>query len=217
MGGNVIADSLWFFQVLNLALSQLSTSQQKTLSYVNIQPHHDMTLQAFTLCFRTKAQKAGSQTVLSCSTQQRDNELLVTVGTDVGLGIGGHFISFPLHYKSEDWLHYCMAWASQSGTADLRLNGAVGKAKSIQKGYVTQAGGTLVLGKDRHTLLGTFSNGFAGWMTRVNLWSQVLNAADVRALALCKPGQLKGHIIAWGETPMTLLGGMVLESDTSCE
>ncbi|XP_074883411.1 carbonic anhydrase 6 isoform X2 [Buteo buteo] len=186
-------------------------------SFVNVHPLHDMSLQAFTLCFWTKAQHAGSQTVLSYSTQERDNEIVITVGTDVGLWIGGHFITFPLYHKEQDWLHYCMAWASESGIANLWLNGAAGKAKSIQKGYVTQAGGTLVLGKDRDTLLGTFSNGFAGWMTHVNLWSQVLSAADVRALALCKPGQLKGDIIAWGETSMTLLGGVVLESDTSCQ
>ncbi|NXG72243.1 CAH6 anhydrase, partial [Baryphthengus martii] len=185
-------------------------------SFVNVHPLHDMSLQAFTLCFWSKAQPAGSQTVLSYSTQERDNELVMTVGTDVGLWIGDHFISFPLCHKAQDWLHYCVAWASQSGMANLWLNGAAGKAKSIQKGYVSQAGGTLVLGKDRDTLLGTFSNGFAGWMTHVNLWSQVLSSEDVRALALCKPGQLKGDIIAWGETSMTLLGGVVLEPDTSC-
>ncbi|NXF36822.1 CAH6 anhydrase, partial [Nyctibius bracteatus] len=185
-------------------------------SFVDVHPLPDMSLQAFTLCFWAKAQHAGSQTVLSYSTQERDNELVMTVGTDVGLWIGGHFISFPLYHKAQDWLHYCMAWTSQSGMANLWLNGAAGKEKSIQKGYVSQAGGMLVLGKARDTLLGTFSNGFAGWMTHVNLWSQVLSPADVRALALCKPGQLKGDIIAWGETSMTLLGGVVLVSDTSC-
>ncbi|NXE17957.1 CAH6 anhydrase, partial [Ardeotis kori] len=185
-------------------------------SFVDVHPLRDMSLQAFTLCFWAKAQHAGSQTVLSYSTQERDNELVMTVGTDVGLWLGDHFISFPLHHKAQDWSHYCVAWASPSGMANLWLNGAAGKGKSIQKGYVSQAGGMLVLGKERDTLLGTFSNGFAGWMTHVNLWSQVLSPADIRALALCKPGQLKGDVIAWGETPMTLLGGVVLESDTSC-
>lgn len=186
-------------------------------SFVTVHPLHDMSLQAFTLCFWTKAQHAGSQTILSYSTQERDNELVLTVGTDVGLWIGGHFISFPLYHKAQDWLHFCMTWASQSGMANLWLNGAAGKAKSIQKGYVSQAGGTLVLGKDRDTLLGAFSNGFAGWMTHVNLWSQVLSPADIRALALCRAGHPKGDIVAWGETSMTLLGGVVLESDTSCQ
>ncbi|NWS71329.1 CAH6 anhydrase, partial [Crotophaga sulcirostris] len=185
-------------------------------SFVKVHPLRDMSLQAFTLCFWTKAQHSGSQTVLSYSTQERDKELVVTVGTDVGLWIGGLFISFSLYHQAQEWLHCCMAWASQSGTAHLWLNGAAGKEQSIQKGYVSQAGGTLVLGKDRDTLLGTFSFFFAGWMTHVNLWSQVLSPADVRALAMCKPGQLKGDVIAWGETPMVLFGGVVLESDTSC-
>uniref|UniRef100_A0A8C4KHJ8 Pentraxin family member n=1 Tax=Dromaius novaehollandiae TaxID=8790 RepID=A0A8C4KHJ8_DRONO len=153
---------------------------ENTESSVHVQPLRAMTLPAFTLCFWTKAQRAGTQTVLSYSTPQRVNELVVTVGTDVGLWVGGRFICFPLHHESENWLHYCMAWASQSGMADLRLNGAAGKAKRIQKGYVTQAGGTLVLGKDRDTLPGTSSNGFAGWMTHVNLWGQGLRPADVR-------------------------------------
>ncbi|XP_425745.5 carbonic anhydrase 6 isoform X1 [Gallus gallus] len=186
-------------------------------SFVEVRPRHEMSLQAFTLCFWTQAQHVGTQTVLSYSTRERDNELVMTTGTEVGLWIGGHFVSFPLYHKARDWLHYCMAWASQSGIANLWLNGAAGDAKSIQRGYVSQAGGMLVLGKDRDTLLGTFSNGFVGWMTHVNLWSQVLSPADVRALAQCKAGNLKGDIIAWGETPMTLFGGVVLKADTSCQ
>ncbi|XP_009989732.1 PREDICTED: carbonic anhydrase 6 [Tauraco erythrolophus] len=215
--GNTTADFLVISGIKSSTFPAFYFPVENIESFVTVQPLRDMSLQAFTLCFWAKAQHAGSQTVLSYSTQERDNELVVTVGTDVGLWIGGHSISFPLYYKAQDWLHYCMAWASHSGMANLWLNGAAGKAESIQKGYVSQAGGTLVLGKDRDTLLGTFSNGFAGWMTHVNLWSQVLSPADVRALALCKPGQLKGDVVAWGETSMTLLGGVVLESDTSCQ
>ncbi|XP_009865862.1 PREDICTED: pentraxin-related protein PTX3-like [Apaloderma vittatum] len=217
LGQNLMAGFLLISGIQSSTFPAFYFPVENIESFVNVHPLHDMSLQAFTLCFWTKAQHAGSQTVLSYSTQERDNELVMTVGTDVGLWIGGHFISFPLQHEAQDWLHYCMAWASQSGMANLWLNGAAGKAKSIQKGYVSQSGGTLVLGKDRDTLLGTFSNGFAGWMTQVNLWSQVLSPADVRALALCKQGQLKGDIIAWGETSMTLLGGVVLESDTSCQ
>ncbi|XP_027558661.1 carbonic anhydrase 6 [Neopelma chrysocephalum] len=186
-------------------------------SFVDVHPLRDMSLQAFTLCFWARSQHSGSQTILSYSTRERDNELVVTVGTEVGLWVGGHSISFPLHHRAQDWLHYCLAWASQPGMANVWLNGAAGKAVSIQKGYVSQAGGMLVLGKDRDTLLGTFSNGFAGWLAQVNLWSHVLSPADVRALALCKPGRPRGDVIAWGQTPMALLGGVVLEADTSCQ
>ncbi|XP_053865216.1 carbonic anhydrase 6 [Malaclemys terrapin pileata] len=186
-------------------------------SYVAVRPLHDMKLQAFTLCFWIQAQNRGSQTILAYCTQERDNELVVTVGSAVGLWVGGHFVEFPLHHKSEEWLHYCVAWASHSGAANLWLNGAVGREKHLQRGYVSQAGGTLVLGKDRDELLGTFSNGFSGWMSHVSLWSWVISHADIRALALCRRSELKGDVIAWGETPMSLSGGVVLESDPSCQ
>ncbi|NXY16716.1 CAH6 anhydrase, partial [Atrichornis clamosus] len=185
-------------------------------SFVEVHPLRAVSLQAFSLCFWSRAQPAGSQTILCYSTRERDHELVVTVGTEVGLWIGGHFLSFPLQLQAQEWLHHCVTWESQSGRANLWLNGAAGRAVSAQQGYESQAGGTLILGKDRDTFLGTFSNGFAGWMAQVNLWSRVLSPAEVRALALCKPGQLKGDVIAWGETPMALLGGVLLEADTSC-
>ncbi|NXE94582.1 CAH6 anhydrase, partial [Menura novaehollandiae] len=185
-------------------------------SFVEVHPLRAVSLQAFSLCFWSRAQPAGSQTILSYSTGDRDHELVVTVGAEVGLWIGGHFLSFPLQLQAPEWLHHCITWESQAGMANLWLNGAAGRAVSAQKGYESQAGGTLVLGKDRDTFLGTFSNGFAGWMAQVNLWSRVLSPAEVRALALCRAGQLKGDVIAWGETSMALLGGVVLEADTSC-
>ncbi|XP_014465858.1 carbonic anhydrase 6 [Alligator mississippiensis] len=185
-------------------------------SYVNVRPRHVMRLHSFTLCFWIQTQNLGSQTVLSYSTPESDNELVVTVGSDVGLWVGGHFTNFFLHHRSEEWLHYCVSWTSHSGTADLWINGAVGREKSIQKGYVTQAGGTLVLGKDRDNLLGIFSNRFIGRMSHVNLWNKVLSHADIRALALCKHNELRGDVIAWGETPMSVSGGVVLETDSSC-
>ncbi|NWW80923.1 CAH6 anhydrase, partial [Climacteris rufus] len=186
-------------------------------SFVEVHPLRAVALQAFTLCFWSRAQPAGSQTILSYSTREREHELLVTVGTELGLWVGGHFLSFPLQQQqAQEWLHLCVAWASPSGTANVWLNGAAGTALGLQRGYVSQPGGTLVLGKDRDTLLGTFSNAFAGWLAQLNLWSRVLGPAEVRALALCKAGQPGGDVIAWGETPMALLGGVLLEPDTSC-
>ncbi|XP_018864285.1 carbonic anhydrase 6 [Parus major] len=186
-------------------------------SFVEVHPLRAVSLQAFTLCFWSRAQPLGCQTILSYCTGDSDYELVVTVGTELGLWLGGQFLSFPLQQEAQGWLHHCVAWASREGTATLWLNGAAGKAKRLQKGYVSRAGGTLLLGKDRDTLLGTFSNGFVGWMAQLNLWSRVLNATEVRALALCKEGQPKGDVIAWGQTPMALLGGVILQPDTSCQ
>ncbi|XP_056364126.1 carbonic anhydrase 6 isoform X2 [Oenanthe melanoleuca] len=184
-------------------------------SFVEVHPLRAVSLQAFTLCFWSRAQPVGSQTILSYSTGESDHELVVTVGTELGLWVGGHFLSFPLQQEARGWLHHCVTWCSQEGTANLWLNGAAGKAQSLQQGYVSQAGGTLLLGKARDALLGTFSNGFAGWLSQLSLWGRVLGAAEIRALALCR-AQPSGDIIAWGQTPMALLGGVLLQPDTSC-
>ncbi|KAF2985854.1 hypothetical protein EK904_004869 [Melospiza melodia maxima] len=186
-------------------------------SCVEVHPLRAVSLQALTLCFWSRAQRQGSQTVLSYSTGESEHELEVTVGAELGLWLGGHFLSFPLQHGAQGWLHLCVTWAAPEGTATLWLNGAAGKARSIQKGYVTRAGGSLLLGKARDPLLGTFSNGLAGWLSRVSLWSRVLSAAEVRALALCRAGQPTGDVIAWGQTPMALLGGVLLQPDTSCQ
>nr|XP_031362552.1 carbonic anhydrase 6 [Lonchura striata domestica] len=186
-------------------------------SFVEVHPLRAVSLQAFTLCFWSRAQPVGSQTILSYSTGDSDRELVVTVGAELGLWVGGHFLSFPLPQEARGWLHHCVTWASAEGSASLWLNGAAGKAQSVRKGFVSRAGGTLVLGKDRDALLGTFSNGFGGWLSQVNLWSRVLDAAELRALALCRAGQPTGDIIAWGQTPMALLGGVLLQPDTSCQ
>ncbi|NXO73695.1 CAH6 anhydrase, partial [Phainopepla nitens] len=185
-------------------------------SFVEVHPLRALSLQAFTVCFWSRAQPVGSQTVLSYSTGESQHELVVTVGSELGLWLGGQFLSFPLQHGAQGWLHHCVSWASRQGMASPWLNGAAGKAQSVQKGYVSRAGGTLLLGKDRDTLLGTFSNGFAGWLSQVNVWSRVLGAAEVRALALCKAGQPGGDVVAWGQTPMALLGGVLLQPDTSC-
>ncbi|XP_063273266.1 carbonic anhydrase 6 [Prinia subflava] len=185
-------------------------------SFVEVHPLRAVSLQAFTLCFWSRTQPVGTQTVLSYSTGHSDHELGVTVGSELGLWIGGHFLSFPLQLQAQGWLHHCVTWESREGTARLWLNGAAGTARSVQRGFVSQPGGSLLLGKHRDALLGTFWDGFGGGLARVNLWSRELGAAEVRALARCRAGPPPGDVIAWGQTPMALLGGVLLQPDTSC-
>ncbi|XP_063001578.1 carbonic anhydrase 6 [Elgaria multicarinata webbii] len=185
-------------------------------SYAEVRPLQEMTLHSFTLCFWVHNLQEGKQTVFFYSTPERENELAVTVGVDVGVWVGGSFVQFDLHRKSEEWIHYCITWASHNGIVNLWVNGAVGTAKNIQKGYVIQTGGTAILGKYKNAMLNVFANGFSGWMSHVNLWSRVLHHKDIEELTLCKNDDTKGDIIAWGETAIALFGGVVMDTDTSC-
>ncbi|XP_053136751.1 carbonic anhydrase 6 isoform X2 [Hemicordylus capensis] len=189
---------------------------ENVASYAQVLPLEVMKLHAFTLCFWVQNLNRGSQTVLFYSTLSKDKELVVTVGLEVGVWVGGQHVQFALRHKSEDWVHHCVTWASLSGTVHLWINGAEGTAKNFQKGYAIQSGGTIILGKEKNSLLDVFINGFSGRMSHVNLWNHVLEHHDIRELSLCRHGGRKGNVIAWGRTPMTLSGGVTVDVDSSC-
>ncbi|XP_042333826.1 carbonic anhydrase 6 [Sceloporus undulatus] len=185
-------------------------------SHVEIRPLRPMALQAFTLCFWSQNLIQGKQTVFFYSTPERDNELVVTVGVEVGVWIGGHFVQFELHRKSEEWAHFCVTWASNSGAINIWINGEVGMTKHMQKRYTIQSDGTPILGKYKNAMLNVFANAFSGWLSHVNLWGRLLEQQEIQELMFCKREDLKGDIIAWGETPMSLFGGVVVDADTTC-
>ncbi|XP_062821744.1 carbonic anhydrase 6 [Anolis carolinensis] len=185
-------------------------------SHVEVRPLRPMGLQTFTLCFWSQNVNQGKQTVFFYATPEKDNELVVTVGVEVGVWIGGHFVQFELHQKSEERIHYCVTWASNSGEVNVWINGEMGTTKQVQKGYVVQSGGTPILGKYKNGLLHIFANAFSGWLSHVNLWSRILEPTEIQELILCREQDTKGDIIAWGETPMTLFGGVVVDADSGC-
>lgn len=185
-------------------------------SYAEVRPLQAMRLHAFTLCFWVRSISRGSQTVFSYSTLTVDKELVVTVGSEVGVWVGGQYVQFGAHRTAEEWVHRCVTWASHSGTVHLWVDGAEHATRHTQKGYVVQEVGTVILGKEKDSILDVFTNGFAGWMSHVNLWSRVLEPDSIKALGLCKHYDQKGNVIAWGETPMSLSGGVIVDLDSSC-
>ncbi|XP_048374412.1 carbonic anhydrase 6 isoform X2 [Sphaerodactylus townsendi] len=186
-------------------------------SSVEVRPLLEMDFSAFTLCFGAENHNEGTQTVFHYSTLERDKELVATVGSTVGVWIGGQSLQFDLHREAKEWVHYCVTWDSDSGTVHLWVNGAKGTGKNVEKGYVIHKGGTVVLGKEKNLLLDIFSHGFSGWLSHVNLWNHVLDHSDVQKLTTCRNGAEKGNVIAWGETPMTLFGGVVLDTNSNCK
>ncbi|XP_077167314.1 carbonic anhydrase 6 isoform X2 [Paroedura picta] len=186
-------------------------------SYVEVRPLLEMDFSEFTLCFWSQNHNQGTQTVFHYSTLERDKELVATVGSAVGVWIGGQFLQFHLHRETVDWVHHCITWNSHTGVVNLWVNGAEGTGKNIEKGYMIRKGGTVKLGKEMNMELDVFSNGFSGWLSHLNLWNRVLGNSDVQKLTMCKNEAEKGNVIAWGETPMTFYGGVVLDTDSHCK
>ncbi len=177
---------------------------------------HPLNLQAFTACMNVRTQPVQDLTVLSYSTAH-DNELMITLGTEVGLWIGDEFVNLPFEHQSKDWTNYCLTWASHTGGVELWVNGLVGKERYIRAGYTIPAGGNLILGKDQDGLLGiSDSDSFVGHMTDVNVWDYVLTAAEIKEQMLCDNDKVKGNVLSWGITPLRLYGGVQLQAEQVC-
>eukprot|EP00062_Callorhinchus_milii_P016518 gi/632968120/ref/XP_007900354.1/ PREDICTED: carbonic anhydrase 6 [Callorhinchus milii] len=191
-------------------------SEGRRESYVEIRTLRSMDLRSFSVCMWIRTKDSRSKILLSYATKGSDNELVISVGLDWGLWIGGHFVNIGFHFNSKDWVHYCLTWRSQSGSAEMWINGLSGKEKRIKRGHVLRKGGTLLLGKDQDGFEGIFSDVFVGDMTAVNMWDYVLRPAEIRELMECKHRWKKGNVIAWGKSAVTLFGGVRVEDDNSC-
>uniref|UniRef100_A0A8C1QVI0 Carbonic anhydrase n=1 Tax=Cyprinus carpio TaxID=7962 RepID=A0A8C1QVI0_CYPCA len=182
-------------------------------SYALVVLSHPMNLQSFTACMNVRIPALKDLTVLSYSTSY-DNELTITLGSEVGLWIGDEFVNLPFERQSNEWTNYCFTWASHSGGAELWVNGLVGEKRNIRAGYTIPAGGTLILGKDQDGLLGISDNdAFAGHMTDVNVWDYVLTAAEIMEQKMFNNGKVKGNVLSWGITQLSLYGGVQLQAE----
>ncbi|XP_072281698.1 carbonic anhydrase 6 isoform X2 [Pyxicephalus adspersus] len=191
-------------------------SKKHPASYVEVQLSKPLQLTQFTLCTWIKTKPEGIQKVFSYSTTDSENELVLSVGSDLKLWIGGSLVDFNIHHTSEDWVHYCVRWDATMGRTELFVSGLQGKEKTVKKGYSVKPGGVALLAKDRFDLIGLYNNSFFGRLSHLHLWSHLLNAEEIMSLSKCQTSNLKGDIISWGETTMTVAGGVILEPDNSC-
>ncbi|XP_076027351.1 carbonic anhydrase 6 [Genypterus blacodes] len=196
----------------------LNFPERNAGSYALARLSHSMELDSFTACMHVRPHPGGVHTVLSYSSGGKDNELMISIGAEVGLWIGDEFVNLPHNFKSHDWANYCITWSAQNGGAELWINGAVGERQSLRSGYTVTPGGVFILGKDQDGYLGiSDSNAFVGRMTDVNIWDYVLTTAEVRHQMSCERNStVTGNVLSWGVTQLSLFGGVQLESEYRC-
>ncbi|XP_076848150.1 carbonic anhydrase 6 isoform X2 [Brachyhypopomus gauderio] len=190
-------------------------SNVDSYALLNLAPH--MNLYSFTACMSVNMRGHPVHTVLSYSSSGNENELVITMGREVGLWIGNKFINLPHNLNPKGWGHYCVTWASHTGGAELWVNGIVGEEQYLQAGYNIKPGGVFILGKDQDGFLGISDvDAFVGHMTNVNLWDFVLSSEEIHEQMSCEKHLRKGNILSWGITPIKLYGGVQLDTEHKC-
>lgn len=201
----------------------LSHQARNSGSYASAQLNHPVDLNAFTVCMHVLLEMDQVNTVVSYSSDINEKELLISIveegdNKEVGLWIGNEYVNLPHNYRSHDWTNYCITWSSNTGGAQLWINGKMGEQRHLKSGYSISPIGVLVLGKDHDALLGISSvQTFVGKMTDINMWDYVLNTADIRDQMSCERNvTVVGNVFSWGSTKLSLHGGVQLDSQYRC-
>lgn len=180
-------------------------------------------LNAFTVCLHMLLGDQDTHTVLSYPSSEHENEIAISISGDrnsgeVGLWIGNEFVNLPHAVKAHDWTNYCVTWSSQTGGADLWINGRVGEQRYLKSGYSVSLSGVFILGRDQDGFLGILnSNAFVGKMTDVNVWDYILSTGDIRDQMSCDGNStVEGNVLSWGTTRLSLYGGVELDGQYRC-
>ncbi|KAL9965277.1 hypothetical protein ACROYT_G029052 [Oculina patagonica] len=172
---------------------------QGVTDYVNIWGMRSLT--QFTVCFWMKSSVTNHGTPFSYAVPGRDNELLFINYHDFRLWIGNQ--ERKVHEKANDgrWHHICASWQNSDGAFHFYTDGALHLyRRGFNTGHTIQGGGSLVLGQDQDSLGGSFQSGqsFQGYLTNVNVWSNVLSASTIRSLSRsCLSGE--GNVYKWSD------------------
>uniref|UniRef100_A0A3Q3G257 Carbonic anhydrase 6 n=1 Tax=Labrus bergylta TaxID=56723 RepID=A0A3Q3G257_9LABR len=184
----------------------LRFQEKNSGGYALARPNHPMELDSFTICMHLLPQLDGVHTVIAYSSNGKENELAVSIGEDrdareVGLWIGNEFVNLPHNFKSHDWANYCITWSSHMGGAELWINGKVGEQRYLKSGYNVSPGGVFIL----------------GMMTDVNVWDYVLTTANIRDQMSCERNStVVGNVFSWGNSKLSMYGGVQLDSQYRC-
>ncbi|XP_006799923.1 pentraxin-related protein PTX3 [Neolamprologus brichardi] len=198
--------------------------------YTSIIPDVPVSLSSFTVCMWFKPTSISNKTVLFTYGNRRNpyeiqlllkrNAALFTIGGEA------HLVEARGVVNPGRWTHLCGAWSSEQGLASLWADGVkVASTPGVAEGHVLPDGGSLQLGQERNgccppslssgSSVAGFEVGFdsklafAGKMTGVNMWDQVLSEDKISQLSLREGHgcEQSGNIVAWGVTEMVPHGG----------
>ena len=109
------------------------------------------------------------------------------------------------------WYSSCSTWESNSGLAQIWINGNPSTRKVGFKGNLDGAP-SIVLGQEQDSVGGGFAAGesFVGMITDVHMWGYVLSACEIQQFA-SDLNFTPGDVINWRALDFTITGDVVVE------
>lgn len=105
--------------------------------------------------------------------------------------------------------HLCVTWDSNTGAANIFMDGKKSVTKIYKKGHSIPAGGKVILGQDPDSFLDDFdaNQSFVGDIYDVNMWDYVLSDSTIRDFYERK-GAPRGNVFDWENANLKLNGNV---------
>nr|NP_001410333.1 C-reactive protein precursor [Danio rerio] len=189
-------------------------------SYVKLTPQKPLSLSAFTLCMRVAMNLPNEREIILFAYRTPDvDELNVWREKDgrVGLFIQSSKDAALLRPPPFSTLqtHLCVAWDSATGLTAFWINGRRSLHQVYRKGFSIRPGGTVLLGQDPDSYVGSFdaAQSFVGEIANLQMWDYVLSTAQIKAVYYNQDNRVKGNVFDWDTIEYDVHGNVPVAPD----
>ncbi|XP_044530537.1 C-reactive protein-like isoform X1 [Gracilinanus agilis] len=173
--------------------------KQSQDSYVTLIPQLEKSLNAFTVCLKVYSELTRSYSLFSFATQTRYNEILLfhEGNSKYSLSVGDVGVPFQVPEASFEPRHFCASWESESGIAELWVDGKPMARKSLNKGYVVGKQSKIILGQEQDSFGGGFDEkqSLVGDIGDVFMWDFALSPTEINIIYT--GGTFSPNVLDW--------------------
>ncbi|KAL4641352.1 serum amyloid P-component-like [Arapaima gigas] len=172
-----------------------------------------------TVCLRYFSDLRRSQSLFSLATPSSDNGFLFfkpELGVYNMYVLGSEATFWGLPDRLSEWVSLCGTWDSDTGLAQLWVDGKPSSRKALKPGGTISTPHSIVLGQEQDSYGGSFDKGqsFVGLITDVHMWDHVLPPLDIHLFAEGSTFA-PGNVLEWGDMEYTRQGQVIVEDKQS--
>lgn len=176
-------------------------------AYVNLVPD-SKNLTALTVCLRFFSDTADIQSLFAFKTGSSSFILYKHTNGYYAINHNGKFLGFRgLVDIPNQWTAVCATWKSQTGIAQLWVNGKPSTRKGVNRGSYISGAPNIILGQDQNLYSRKF---FTGMVMDVHMWDSV-SFKDIEVFMHHNSKETNGNVINWRSLDYTIEGYVIVE------
>ncbi|XP_012693732.1 mucosal pentraxin-like isoform X2 [Clupea harengus] len=189
---------------------------ESNTAHVRLLPSR-VNFKSVTVCLRYLTDLTRNYALFSMASRSSANDFLIFKTANKGrfdVHTRGKVSSFRgLPDEPNTWYSSCSTWDSNSGLAQVWINGNPSTSGVGFKGNLDGAP-NIVLGQEQDSVGGGFDAGqsFVGMITDVHMWDYALSACELQRFA-SDLNFTPGDVINWRALDFTITGDVVVEDD----